>query len=189
MSDAELVARARLGDRAAFGELIERHWAAVYRAARAALGSDAEADDVAQEACLTAYRRLTGFRGDASFKTWLLTITWHQAMNRRRLVSRWWRVLAPNGSGTAQDGERASGERSAEQAIADRQLHAAIHAEILALSPSLRDALLLALTGEHSYEEIGAMLQAPVGTVKWRVSEARRVIKRRLRARGHGDVG
>ena len=55
--------------------------------------------------------------------------------------------------------------------------------------PGLRDALLLARAGEYTYEEIGAMLQAPVGTIKWRVSEARRVVKQRLRARGYGDVG
>jgi RNA polymerase sigma-70 factor (ECF subfamily) len=44
------------------------------------------------------------------------------------------------------------------------------------LSPKLKDALLLAASGEHSYEEIGALLGIPVGTVKWRVSEARRQV-------------
>jgi RNA polymerase sigma-70 factor (ECF subfamily) len=190
VSDAELVARARQGDRAAFSELVERHRAAVYRAARAALGSHAEADDVAQEACLTAYQRLASFRGDASFKTWLLTITWHQAISQRRSVTRWWRRIVPNGAHAAEnDGERPSRERSPEQASADRQLRQGIREEILSLSPRLRDALLLAQAGEYTYEEIGVMLQAPVGTIKWRVSEARRVVKQRLRARGYGDVG
>jgi RNA polymerase sigma-70 factor (ECF subfamily) len=190
VSDDELVAHARQGDQAAFGELVERHRAAVYRAARAALGSDTEADDVAQEACLTAYRRLASFRGDASFKTWLLTITWHQAINRRRSMARWWRRFVPNGArASANDGGRPSLERSPEQASADRQLRDGIRAEIQALSPGLRDVLLLAQAGEYTYEEIGAMLQAPVGTIKWRVSEARRVVKQRLRARGYGDVG
>jgi RNA polymerase sigma-70 factor (ECF subfamily) len=190
VSDAELVARARQGDRAAFSELVDRHRAAVYRAARAALGSHAEADDVTQEACLTAYQRLASFRGDASFKTWILTITWHQAISRRRSVARWWRRFVPNGARAVEnDGERPSRERSPEQATADRQLREGIRVEILSLSPGLRDALLLAQAGEYTYEEIGAMLQAPVGTIKWRVSEARRVIKQRLRARGYGDVG
>jgi RNA polymerase sigma-70 factor (ECF subfamily) len=190
VSDAELVARARQGDRAAFNELVERHRAAVYRAARAALGSHSEADDVAQEACLAAYQRLASFRGDASFKTWLLTITWHQAISRRRSLARWWRRFVSNGvSGVDNDGEGPSRERSPEQASADRQLHQRIRAEIRSLSPGLRDALLLAQAGEYTYEEIGAMLEAPVGTIKWRVSEARRVVKLRLRARGYGDVG
>jgi len=62
-------------------------------------------------------------------------------------------------------------------------------AAIRALSPKLRDALLLAQAGDYSYEEIGAMLGAPLGTIKWRVSEARRVIRKHLRERGYGDVG
>src|SRR5262249_54559671 len=90
VTDAELVERARRGDRAAFGELVDRHRSAVYRAARAALGSAADADDAAQEAFLSAYRRLSSFRGDASFKTWLLTIAWHHAINHRRSARRWW---------------------------------------------------------------------------------------------------
>src|SRR5258707_10633637 len=96
VSDLDLVARARQGDPAAFGELVERHRAAVYRAALAALGSHADAEDAAQDAFLLAFRRLDGFRGDASFKTWLLTIAWHQAINRRRSLSRVWRrTIAP----------------------------------------------------------------------------------------------
>src|SRR5689334_17512298 len=55
VSDADLVARARLGDSAAFGELVDRHRTAVYRATRAALTSHADAEDAAQEAFLVAY--------------------------------------------------------------------------------------------------------------------------------------
>ena len=94
MTDAELVERARQGEPAAFGELVERHRSAVYRAALAALGSPADAEDAAQEAFLTAYRRLSSFRAEASFKTWLLTIAWHQAINQRRGLTRWWRLIA-----------------------------------------------------------------------------------------------
>src|SRR5262245_47501228 len=93
VTDADLVARGRQGDCAAFGELIDRHRSAVYRAALAALGSHADAEDAAQDAFLAAYRRLDSFRGEASFKTWLLTITWHQAINRRRSLTRLWRRL------------------------------------------------------------------------------------------------
>ena len=81
--DVELVRRAQAGDVAAFGELVERNRRAVFRAALAAVGSAAEADDVAQEAFVTAFQKLDGFRGEASFKTWLLTITWRKAIDRR----------------------------------------------------------------------------------------------------------
>ena len=93
VTDDELVARARQGDAAAFGELVGRHQTAVYRAARAAGAAPADAEDVAQEAFLLAYRKLESYRGEATFKTWLLTITWNQAVNRRRANARWWRRI------------------------------------------------------------------------------------------------
>ncbi len=185
MSDTELVTRARQGDAAAFGELVDRHRVAVYRAALAALGSHSEAEDVAQEAFLTAYQRLTGFRGEASFKTWLLTITWHQAINRRRSLERWWRRIRshPNGTGGPPG---SSSEPSPEQVAETRQLQQAVRDEVRSLSPTLRDTLVLAQAGEYTYEEIGAMLNVPVGTIKWRISEARKVVRTRLRERGYG---
>jgi RNA polymerase sigma-70 factor (ECF subfamily) len=192
VSDVDLVTRARQGDSAAFGELMDRHRGAVYRAALAALGSHADAEDAAQDAWLLAYRRLDSFRGDASFKTWLLTITWHQAINRRRsLANVWRRMHTPK---TAEEAEAvmanvAAGGPTPEQAAAQDQLRRGIRRAIRALSPKLRDTLLLAQAGEYSYEEIGAMLNAPAGTIKWRVSEARRVIRKHLQERGHGDAG
>ena len=114
MSDVDLVARARAGDQAAFGELVDRHRTAVYRAALAALGSHGDAEDAAQDAFLLAYRRLGSFRGDASFKTWLLTITWHQAINRRRsLTDRQRRDAASTPT-------VALGRRAARDGLADR---------------------------------------------------------------------
>ena len=193
MSDADLVARAREGDTSAFGELVDRHRSAVFRAALAALGSHAEADDAAQDACVIAFERLHTFRGDASFKTWLLTIVWHQAINRRRSLTRWFRrTVASVRQNQDDDGiwtNLASTETSPEQRMAAIELRYAIVDEIHRLSSSLRDALLLANSGEYTYEEIGAMLGSPIGTIKWRVSEARRVIRSRLKARGFRDVG
>jgi RNA polymerase sigma-70 factor, ECF subfamily len=186
VTDADLVTRARQGDPAAFGELVDRHRSAVYRAALAALGSHAEAEDAAQDAFLLAFRRLNSFRGDASFKTWLLTIAWHQAINRRRSLIRVWRrmVEPKGGEETEAIVSIAASGPTPEQAVADAQLQRAIGAAIRRLPPALRDALLLAQSGDHSYEEIGAMLRAPVGTIKWRVSEARRRVRRALHDRG-----
>jgi len=191
VTDVDLVARARRGDPAAFGELVDRHRAAVYRAALAALRSPADAEDAAQDAFLLAYRRLDSFRGDASFKTWLLTITWHQAINRRRNLKSVWRALVdPTTEDEAEAviNRVASGAPSPEQTAAGAQLRRGIRDAIGALAPKLRDALLLSQAGDYTYEEIGAMLGAPVGTIKWRVSEARRVIRKRLKERGYGDV-
>ena len=192
VSDVDLVARARQGDSAAFGELVDRHRNAVYRAALAALGSHADAEDVAQDAFLMAYRRLDSFRGEASFKTWLLTIAWHHAINRRRSLTRVWRrMLNPKSDQEAElvTATLAAPDPTPEQAAAQDQLRRAVRQAIRTLSPKLRDALLLAQAGEYSYQDIGAMLRAPIGTIKWRVSEARRIIRKHLQERGYGDVG
>jgi RNA polymerase sigma-70 factor (ECF subfamily) len=198
VTDADLVNRARQGDSAAFGELVDRHRTSVYRAALAALGSHADADDVAQETFVSAYRRLNGFRGDASFKTWLLTIAWNQSINRRRsLVRMWKRIVEPQDARLeAHAPERAweqveapaAAHESPEARLMSDQLRSAIRDTIRALPTKLRDTLLLAQSGEHTYEEIAAMSGAPLGTIKWRVSEARKVIRKRLKERGH-DVG
>jgi RNA polymerase sigma-70 factor, ECF subfamily len=192
VTDADLVARARQGDAVAFGELVDRHRTAVYRAALAALSSPADAEDAAQDAFVLAFRRLDSFRGEASFKTWLLAIAWRQAINQRRSLARVWRRLSQPAAHAVDQQEPlamvAANGLDPEQAVAQAQLERAVRRELLALSPKLRDALVLAQSGAYTYDEIGAMLKVPVGTIKWRISEARRVIKTRLRQRGHGDV-
>src|SRR5580692_7083928 len=87
-SDAHLVARARHGDHFAFGQLVHRHHPSVHRAARAILGSTADADDVAQEAWLQAYLHLTRFQGTASFKTWVHAIVRNCAIDHYRSLRR-----------------------------------------------------------------------------------------------------
>jgi RNA polymerase sigma-70 factor (ECF subfamily) len=186
VDDADLVTRARQGDPAAFGELVDRHRSAVYRTVLAALRSHADAEDAAQDTFLLAFRRLASFRGDASFKTWLLTIAWHQAINRRRSLTRIWRRMVEPTEGEEAEAFVSIGASgpTPEQAAAGAQMRRAIEAAIRRLSPALRDTLLLAQSGDHTYEEIGAMLRAPVGTIKWRVSEARRKVRQALQERG-----
>jgi RNA polymerase sigma-70 factor (ECF subfamily) len=193
VSDADLVARARQGDSAAFGELVDRHRTAVYRATRVALGSHADAEDAAQDAFVAAYERLASFRGEASFKTWLLAIAWHQAINRRRSRARWWRHIVEPARSDERDRQVefdiASSDPSPEQTAAGEQLQRAIVDEIQALSATLRDTLLLAQAGELTYDEIAAITKTPLGTIKWRVSEARKVIRKKLKERGFTDAG
>ena len=189
VTDAALVARAREGDHAAFAALVERHTAAVHRAALSAVGSRADAQDVAQEAFLLAYQRLRSFRGEASFKTWLLTIAWNQAINHRRRSGRWWHrfvsVDESDSDAFAAGGEFASSGATPEELAAAGQLRGDIRRAIGTLPYKLRDTLLLAQSGEYGYDEIGKMLNVPTGTIKWRVSEARRLVRLQLDARGH----
>ena len=179
VDDERLVERAREGSTAAFGELVERHQQAAYRAAVAILGRHADAEDAVQDAFVTAYSRLGEFRGASSFRTWVLTITWRTALNHRRRLS-WWvkRLVDP-------PQEPVSPHPSPESSATDMQRGAAMQTEIRRLSPKLRDALLLAAGGDCTYADLAVILGVPVGTVKWRVAEARRQVRARLEAQGH----
>ena len=198
MTDLELVARARDGDTDAFGELVERHRVAVYRAARAAVGSPEEADEVTQDALVSAYGRLAQFRGDASFRTWLLAIAWRAALTRRRRLVRWARLgLAHSWPASRAPGEQAawadvaSGQADAapspEQRVAALETAGLVRRLVRALPRRLRDPLLLVGSGEYTYDEVAAMLRVPVGTVKWRVADARRHLRERLTRLGLVD--
>ena len=193
VSDLDLVRMAQAGDTEAFGELVERNRRAVFRAALAAVGSPTEADDVAQEAFVTAWQKLDGFRGESQFRTWLLSITWRKAIDRRNTISRWLKLAASSSRDEAGDDifdiiERVpSAGRTQDDVMESNELHRDVRKLIGTLPRKLRDSLLLAGTGEHTYDEIGQMLGAPVGTVKWRVAEARRVLKRKLTAMGYAN--
>jgi RNA polymerase sigma-70 factor (ECF subfamily) len=184
VTDDELVLLARQGDTHAFDQLVSRHQAAVYRAALAALRVPEDAEEVAQDAFVRAWKNLARFRGEASFRTWLLRIAWNRAMSRRRRLFAWLTRSAPL-EGAAIE---AVARETADGRVRDRELRAQIVRAIDALSPKLRDALLLAQSGEYNQDEIGTMLRIPVGTVKWRVSEARRRVRERLAALGYVDA-
>ena len=152
-----LIDAARTGDHEAFGDLVQLHERVVVRTALAALGRQDDAEDVAQETFLLAWRHLPRFRGEASFRTWLLTIVWRQALAKRRARQRWWQRFVPS-SGSGSDGgafvaELASLDPGPEQQAVGRSETRQLTAAIAGLSPKLRDTLLLAASGEHTYEE------------------------------------
>lgn len=200
MTDQQLVEQAKAGDDPAFEALVGRHHRAALRAALAALGSAQDADDVAQEAWITVHARLADFRGQAAFRTWLLTIVWNKALDRRRDVGRRLRRLVRLDEDWQAGGADGRSERLLHEAVAHAALHggpspeaAALDGELAetirrlvrALPAKLRDPLLLAGSGEYTYEDIAALLDTPVGTAKWRVSEARRQVRTKLRRLGY----
>jgi len=191
-TDLELVHRAQAGDMDAFGALVDRNRRAVFRAALAAVRSPDEADEVAQETFVTAFQKLGHFRGEAAFRTWLIAIAWRKAIDRRKGITRWLQRLAP--APHMDEGEEwdvterlPAGDRSQEDTLITADLQRKVRKLIATLPPKLRDALLLAGSGEYSYEQIAVMLKIPVGTLKWRVSEARRVLKQKLAAAGYNS--
>jgi RNA polymerase sigma-70 factor (ECF subfamily) len=185
VTDEELVALARQGDSDAFDQLVAAHQAGVYRAALAAMRAPEDAEEVTQDAFLRAWRNIGRFRGTSSFRTWVLKIAWNRAMTRRRSVANWLRrtvplhdVMEPIDTLPGPDAIMQYGEL---------RLH--IHRAIQNLPLKLRDVLLLAQSGDYDYDEIGAMLGVPVGTVKWRVSEARKHVRATLvNAMRHHDA-
>lgn len=187
MSDAELIELARKGDREAFGTLVERYQQVVFRAALAALRSREDAEEVAQDALLLAFRKLDGFRGEASFKTWLLTITWNRAMDRRRRVADWLHRFV--GRDDSREFDVASSEPSHETALIAEESRRDVRRMLRTLPARYRDALLLSASGDHTFEEIGRLLGVPTGTAKWRAMEGRRLLKRKLVSRGFGSQG
>ena len=177
MTDGELVEQVRAGETAAFGELVERHRGAVYRAALAALGNEADAEDIAQEALVLAFRRIDQFRGDASVRTWMISIAWRLSMSRRRRV--WWKVARTAVQETELHVLR-DVSPSPEARVQSAQFIKSVEQEIRRLSPKLRDALLLAAAGDLTQDEIAAALNIPAATFRGRVRDARLRLKERL---------
>ena len=185
---ARLVALATAGDRVAFGRLIEDHLAAARRVALAAVGQPGEADEAVQEASVAAWKRLDALQEPGAFRGWFMRIVWRKALDRRRSLRRWFERFggaAIDTSGTPQL-EHASPDPSPDAMLMSRELEAAIAQVIKALPRRLRDPFLLAASGDHRYDEIATMLGTPIGTVKWRISEARRITRIKLDRLGHG---
>ena len=184
VSDAELIELARNGDRAAFGDLVERYQHVVFRAALAALRSREDAEEVTQEAMVSAFQKLDSFRGEASFKTWLLTITWNRAMDRRRRVGDWFRRFVTPGRDEGFDPP--SGQPSHETTLIAEETRREVRRMLATLPAKYRQALLLSASGDHTFDEIGRLLGIPTGTAKWRAMEGRRILKKKLVSRGFG---
>jgi RNA polymerase sigma-70 factor (ECF subfamily) len=182
-----LVARARAGDRDAFGELLQRHLPAARRLALAALGRPADADESVQDASLAAWRALADLESDQAFRSWFLRIVWRKALDRRRSLRALLRRVVGLDDGMHGGAlEPPAPERGIEAVTIEGEMARAATRIVRALPRRLRDPFLLAASGDHRYEEIAALLEVPVGTVKWRVSEARRLARAKLERLGWG---
>jgi len=182
VTDAELVEAARAGDQAAFGVLVERYQHVVVRTAAAVVGRREEAEDVAQEALLRAFRGIADFRGEASVKTWLLTITWRQALSHRRSIVTHLRRLVSTSDEVPIDPPSSAPRH--DHALEARDFQQEVARLVRGLPAKYREALLMAATGDVTYEEMSHITGVAAGTLKWRVSEARRQLRTKLARRG-----
>jgi RNA polymerase sigma-70 factor (ECF subfamily) len=165
--DRQLVDAVLGGDAAAFRLLVERESAEVLAVCRRILGNPTEAEDVAQEAFLRAYRSLATYRADGSFAAWIARIAARQAMarlaNRRPALE-----LDENTTGAALSVTCDEPEASV---LAGEQ-RAAVREAVATLPRPQRDVVALRFFGELSLEEIAQTTGTPVGTVKSRLHRA-----------------
>lgn len=173
--DAVLVQRTLRGDLGAFESLVERHREVVFRVAARIVGRD-NADDVSQDAFLRAFHRLGRFRGDASFRAWLLQITHNAAVDH---LSR--RRPEPVEAADGDDGHEHEVARLPAERLESRERIARLESKLRGLSPEGRVALVLRDIEGLTYDEIASVTGAPLGTVKVRLFRARRDLIEMLR--------
>jgi RNA polymerase sigma-70 factor (ECF subfamily) len=183
-SDRELVDRARSGDKQAFGQIVRRYQARIHRLAMHLVRNYAEAEDVAQETFIRAYRALARFDGRSEPYTWLYRIAVNLSLNvLRSRKSRRTTTEADDPRLDALINESPSATDLPADA-AQRQLYTVLAQGIDELSESLRTTLVLVCVDGRSHEEASAILGAPEGTIAWRVHEARRKLREYMAKRG-----
>ena len=180
--DQQLVERVQRGDKRAFDLLVLKYQHKILGLIVRFVRDPHEAQDVAQEAFIKAYRALANFRGDSQFYTWLYRIAINTAKNY--LVARGRRP--PESDISAEDAEFMDGDHdlkdieSPERLMLRDEIEATVHRAIAALPEDLRTALTLREFDGLSYEDIAAVMQCPVGTVRSRIFRAREAVDKAL---------
>ncbi len=190
--EKELLDRARKGDQAAFGQLVDRYYEMVYAVAFGVLRNREAARDVAQEAFIKAYKELANFEGKSKFKTWVYRITVNSAIDEQRRKK-------PTDSLDATDVSDSDDEapviikdpgRLPDDQAEQSELRTLIFKALDHLSPDHRAVLVLREWQELSYEEIAETLKIEMGTVMSRLFYARKklaeVLAPKLEMKKHG---
>ena len=178
MTVDELARRAAGGDEDAFAQLVGLHEKKVYGLALRMCGNPEDAADAAQEAFLAAWKGLPRFRGEAGFSTWLYRLTANAAIDCLR------REKKRRGELSIEGGELPlslpDAGPSPQEAAEGGELRAAVNAALARLTDQHRTVLILRELQELSYEEIAGALGLDLGTVKSRISRARKALRKIL---------
>ena len=191
-SDLSLVRRVQRGDKGAFDALVLKYQHKLVKLVMRYVRNAAEAEDIAQEAFIKAYRALPQFRGDSAFYTWLYRIAINTAKNA--VVSRDRSPIEYNLDRSNSDESydmqgRMKDSETPEGLVLTDEIRSTVNAAIDALPEDLRTAIVLRELEGLSYEEIAAAMDCPVGTVRSRIFRAREAIDRRLREVFEGGLG
>jgi len=177
LSDEAVVERVVAGDVALFEILMRRYNQRLYRIVRAILGDDDEAEDVAQDAYVRAFRELGRFRGEARFSTWLTRIAVHEATARLRRQRR----FTPIDGGIA-DRSPAT-EPGPERDAGNRELALVLREAVDALPPSLGPVFVLREVEGLSSEDTAEALGISNANVRARLHRAKALLRSHLDAR------
>lgn len=179
MADAEIARRVAAGDQDAFRLLMRRHNQTLYRAARAILRDDAEAEEAVQEAYLRAYGAMGGFRDEAKLSTWLVRIVVNEALGRARKRRRGAEVI-PLGGETGEELMAQDAPEQPERGAMRAETRRLLERRIDALPEAFRAVFVLRALEEMSVEETAAALDIPAATVRTRFFRARGLLREAL---------
>jgi RNA polymerase sigma-70 factor, ECF subfamily len=191
-SDLVLVKRVQRGDKTSFDLLVRKYQHKVVKLVLRYVRNPAEAEDIAQEAFIKAYRALPQFRGDSAFYTWMYRIAINTAKNslasRDRSPIRYDLDLTdPEESHSVQT--KLQDPDTPEGMALTEEIRLIVNSAIDALPEELKTAIVLRELDGLSYEEISAAMECPVGTVRSRIFRAREAIDKRLREVFEGGLG
>ena len=188
--DEDLVLRVQQGDKSAFDLLVIKYQHKIIQLVNRYVKDPSEAQDVAQEAFIKAYRALGDFRGDSAFYTWLYRIAINTAKNY--LVSRARRSsnyqVDIDDAEALENAPQLQGMDTPERLLLNQEIIDTIKTAIDNLPEEMRTAIMLREFEGMSYEEIAVAMDCPVGTVRSRLFRAREAIDNKLNPLlEHGD--
>ncbi len=183
-ADQALVERVQAGDKQAFGLLVTKYQRKLIRLVSRLVRDQAEAEDVAQEAFIKAYRALPNFRGESAFYTWLYRIgintakNWLVANRRRTPTSS---DVSNEDAEQYDEGELLRDVDTPERVLMSKQIVEVVNAAMERLPDDLKTAITLREIDGLAYEEIAQVMDCPIGTVRSRIFRAREAIAAELR--------
>ncbi len=180
MTDEQIIDRVRKGETRLFEQLVRRYQDAVYGMAVRFTRSPPDAEDVAQEVFLKAFRGLEGFKGEAKFSTWLYRITFNLSadwMRRNRRPRR-------RAAGIEEAGEVRDARVDLEEGLLASEERERVARAIDGLDERYRSVIVLLYYQKLPYEQIAAVTGLPLKTIETRLYRARKILREALAADG-----
>lgn len=182
-SEAEIIAAILAGETQLYHELIHPHERSVYMMALSYMKNEADAEDVAQEAFIKAFRNLSMFRGDAKFSTWLISITLNEARNRLRrqgVVRMQSLDETPDEDGAVSPALLRDWREIPSEAVEREEVRALIKKAVELLPEIYKQVFLLRDVEELDVNETAEALSISISNVKVRLHRARMMLQREL---------